>query len=837
MRKFSSIIKESENSEFVLHGNSAFALGVIHAGYHAADGYPGTPSTEVMESLLQAPDHITADWSVNEAVSVGVAVGHATAGRDAVVTMKVPGVFQAGDVIASASFTKITTGALVIYVATDHEPSSTQYIVDSRDFFSSLKVPVIEPRNHQELYSSAATAADLSREYSTPVVVLVSAILAHSHGTVKTGSIRSVEPQEPFAGSDGVALPSFARKTFDEAVLERIPQIRHWAENSALVTAAEGEESWGVICSGEACMIVNETLNTAGLKPSVLELGITNPIPVQQIKKFIESLQGGTCFLIEDGERFIEKEITFAGLKVIGKENYPTITNWTPDLVLEYLHFHGVTDQKHLPNMVNEPVKRPASICPGCPYRALSLVIQKFKRQKKLEMVFGDIGCSTLLHTYDALDINFCMGASESIRQGYVISRPEKAGKVISLIGDSSECHSGMDATRNGQFRNIPGVKIILDNNAVAMTGYQESPTSQSDSSLNLIDALKGEGVEAFELNSYDMKSIEKVLTLALENAEKGALTALILKAPCLFVVPKNERKKVAIQVNEDICIKCNKCDICPSISKTEENYPRINSTCTRCGVGDELCMSLCPVNAIGENNQAVTDKVSSEQPYLTAQIIDGDSVAGTERYSENKRSYRVAFRGVGGQGVLFMSKLFSSVIDKSNLFPGRILAGEVHGMAQKGGAVCSTLVCGDVSSPILGKKSADILIALEYSEILQDGFLDLLKPGGTIILNNYSLLPRGLKPDEYPSIEKVQERLKGYKVVRLDLSEELNSLANTAVMGVVSQLDEFESVELSEWENSLAYHSPSERVRTANLDAFHKGREAYRNSGDLICE
>ena len=139
----------------VMQGNMAFAVGCVRAGMHAADGYPGTPSTEVIDrGLSQVQDMISVGWSVNEAVAAGVGFGHTLAGSDCVVTMKIPGLFQAADVITSAAFYTSRRGSLVYYIASDYTPSSTQHLVDPRPMLRSCCIPVFEPRNHQELHET-----------------------------------------------------------------------------------------------------------------------------------------------------------------------------------------------------------------------------------------------------------------------------------------------------------------------------------------------------------------------------------------------------------------------------------------------------------------------------------------------------------------------------------------------------------------------------------------------------------------------------------------------------------------------------------------------------------
>ena len=471
MARFNEIVASEAGSKLILQGNEAFALGVVHAGFHAADGYPGTPSTEVIDkSLKYVQDSIIVGWSVNEAVAVGVAIGHAIAGSDTVVTMKIPGVFQAGDAITTSAFYTADAGALVIYAATDYVPSSTQHVIDARYFFSSARLPVLEPRNHQDMYEMARVAADMSRKYNTPVVVLASGILAHSEGLVVTQTPRKVERRPlPEKLHAWMLLPDIARQNYNKATQERIPDIRAWLETSALISEEQGDEEWGIILCGESDIIAREALKYINKKPSILSLGMTNPVPSDRLKQFASGIKG-KLFVFEDGDRYLESQLRMLSIPVVGKEENSVTTDWTPETIIGQLSKHmEVNYQIKKQEFAIKAVRRPPSICPGCPYRAFALSVDNLKKKKKLYAVFGDIGCSTLLYFLNSLDTVCCMGASDALRQGFVLSRPEYAAKTISLIGDSCECHSGLDATRNAIFRNTAGVKVILDN---SITGF-----------------------------------------------------------------------------------------------------------------------------------------------------------------------------------------------------------------------------------------------------------------------------------------------------------------------------------------------------------------------------
>ncbi|MBT6782733.1 MAG: indolepyruvate ferredoxin oxidoreductase subunit alpha, partial [Candidatus Marinimicrobia bacterium] len=607
--KIKARINAPADSAFILQGNAAFALGVIHAGYHAATGYAGTPSTEVIDkTLAHAQDQMSVGWSVNESVAVSTGVGHAIAGNDALVTMKIPGVFQAADAITTSAFFSVDSGALVIYAATDYLPSSTQHVIDSRHFFASSRLPVLEPRNHQEMYDIPKIAADMSKKYNTPVIILTSGILAHSEALIHTKSPRLVDPVDlPDTLHDWMLLPSIARQNYNKATQERIPSIQKWAETSPLVSEIKGKDDWGIITCGNTEGIVLEALNSLSLNPSILSLGITNPIPQGRIKQFTDNISGN-IYVIEDGDRFLEEKIRLSRVNVTGKEEQSVLTLWTPDDIVDFLSNH--LDLPKPGNVIQtdlEPLPRPPSICPGCSYKAFALSVAKLKKQKKIYASFGDIGCSTLLFFNNALDTVSCMGASDPMRQGFVLSRPDMAHKVISVIGDSTECHSGMDGTRNAIFRNIPGVKVILDNYSTAMTGQQPAPSSKTnlagqDITFDLHKAIEAEGGRTVVVDAYDVKKVDKALKEALKLAEEKVYTTLILEGECIHNVEKSKLAR-DLEFDYDNCKRCDLCNICPGIQTDDEKTPSFTSLCSNCASSSQVCLQRCPFDAINKKD------------------------------------------------------------------------------------------------------------------------------------------------------------------------------------------------------------------------------------------
>ncbi len=831
-------INAPAGTAYIMQGNAAFALGVIHAGYHAATGYAGTPSTEVIDrTLAHAQNVMKVGWSVNEAVAVSTGVGHAIAGDDALVTMKIPGVFQAADAITTSAFFSGDSGALVIFAATDYVPASTQHVIDSRHFFASSRLPVLEPRNHQEMYNISRVAADLSRKYNTPVIILASGILCHSEALIRTNNPRKIEKRKlPDTLHDWMLLPTIARQNYNNTTRERIPEIQKWAETSELISESKGTDDWGIIVCGNTEGIVREALNSLNLNPSILSLGITNPIPQKRISEFCNRLSG-KIFVIEDGDRFLEEKIRLLGLNIVGKEDQSVLTIWTSEDVVKYFTKHldlAASPKIQIPNL--EPLPRPPSICPGCSYKAFALSVARLKRQKKIYASFGDIGCSTLLFFNNALDTVSCMGASDPMRQGFVLSRPDMAHKVISVIGDSTECHSGMDGTRNAIFRNIPGVKVILDNYSTAMTGQQPAPSSKENLSgqsiqFNLHKAIESEGGRTVVVDAYNVKEVDIALKEALKLAEEKVFTTLILEGECIHNIEKSKLTR-DLEFDYDNCKNCDLCNICPGIETDDEKTPSFTSLCSNCASSSQVCLQQCPFDAIKLINE--NGKNNIDIP-----LIEIPTFAKPVKMDKSKlpESLKIAIRGIGGQGNLFFGKVLTEVALRTPYAETHIIKGDTLGMAQLGGSVISTFSCGNVFSSNLAPHSTDVLVVMEQSEVLRPGFIDLLKLDGTIILNEFSALPINAKKEDYPKIKSIKKVLNQYKIINinanqiaLDMNDKSGISTNVIIIGLLSMIDPFSKIPTEIWQSAILELSPNDFIKSINLSAYFRGRELLQD-------
>ena len=812
----------------ILQGNIAFAIGCVRGGIHAADGYPGTPSSEVIHrGLAHVQDLMTVGWSVNEAVAASVGHGHTFAGRDCVVTMKIPGLFQAGDIFTSGAMFVQERGALIYYIASDFTPSSTQHVVDPRYLCKSVFVPVFEPRNHQELHETAVIAADIARTYKTQIVILVSGVLCHSEGLVQMMPAQHREPLEmPTDLRKFNVLPALTRKNYDTIMSERMPELLEMVEQSHLNQWVRGSGNIGVVTYGINDLYVREVMQARNLDIDFLSLAFTNPLPINLIRDFYNSING-PVYIFEDGYRFVQEAMQQEGMPVIGKDPYSNVTEWSPASIAKTLGHQLIKRQIPV-----APLRRPPMLCAGCPYRNFAEEVALLKKKKRIDAVFGDIGCNTLIYFMNALDTCLAMGASEGKRTGYVLSQPDKATRCISVLGDSTESHTGMDATRNAIYRHVPGVKVILDNQYTAMTGGQPSTTSPENLAgdavtFDLPGSLHAHGANVIVLSAYNKKEIRKGLKQALQDAKDGVFSTLVVRdGMCLKkAAPSTQR----VFVEPDLCQQCDQCLGCPGLELNQDGIPVANHLCTGCGGYTPICVQNCPYDVL-----QVVDLAELQRPEPIMLDDAPTHVTIPEMSLANlPQRLSVAIRGVGGQGNLFFGRVLTKLALLAGYSEANIVKGDTHGMAQMGGPVISTFACGDVVSPVLLPGMADCLIVMERSEVMRPGFVDLLKSEGKILLAKTKIVPFGMNAEVYPTDAQIFEAMHGYQVIEVDvlgqaieLGDENGRIANVVMMGLLSTIPPFDQFPQELWLKALQNCNATQPIWSANYAAFLAGRK-----------
>jgi indolepyruvate ferredoxin oxidoreductase alpha subunit len=305
------------------------------------------------------------------------------------------------------------------------------------------------------------------------------------------------------------------------------------------------------------------------------------------------------------------------------------------------------------------------------------------------------------------------------------------------------------------------------------MTGGQPAPSSDknldgTDNKFVLEEAVAAEKGRTRVIDAFDLKAIETALKEALDLAEQGEFSTLILEGQCIKnTEPKRKIRKV--EINDELCKNCGLCDICPGIELSEEKIPRFTSLCTNCGANKAVCSQVCAFGAIQltETNEKIKKKD------LTLELPKPEELKPlTLEEKTLPESLRVAIRGVGGQGNLFFGRVLSEMALRTPYANAHIVKADTHGMAQLGGPVISTFACGKVHSPISAPNSVDVLVVMEISEALRPGFLDLLKPGGTIIMNTFKVVPAAVKAEDYPTLNDIKKMLSDYHVITIDANE-----------------------------------------------------------------
>ena len=592
----------------LLSGNEALALGAYHAGVKVAAAYPGTPSTEILESLA-GYDDIHTEWSTNEKVATEVALGAAYAGARSLVSMKQVGLNVASDPFMAASTTGVNAGLVVVSVD-DPGIHSSQNEQDNRHYAKFAKVPLLEPSDSQEAYDFMAYAYDISERFDTPVLVRSTTRISHSKSVVKVTGRRAVPGREPSFPPDVekfVMLPVYARLR-RPLVEERLAQLAGYAETFPFNQILAGERQLGIITSGVAYQYAREVFPRA----SFLKLGMTYPLPQELIRRFVAEVD--RVIVIEELGSFLQENIQAMGIAVSGKEFIPRFGELSPEIIARSCRAAGLPGESPTPPARPAPElpKRPPLLCAGCPYTGLfftlstmgqrsALVKSRVKKVAKSKLIItGDIGCYTLgaYPPLFAMDTCACMGAG--IGQALGMEKAGVSNKVVAIIGDSTFLHSGITGVVNGVYNKGEITIIILDNRTTAMTGHQSHPGTgvtargEKTSIVELERLVQGIGVNDVKVvDAFDLKALRTSLRAALDNPE---LSVIIVRGDCPD--PAAPRPRPLVIATE----KCDQCNVClrlgcPAI-QIEDGQVYIEATLC---AGDTcyLCQQVCPRQAI----------------------------------------------------------------------------------------------------------------------------------------------------------------------------------------------------------------------------------------------
>lgn len=580
-----------------LSANEAVALGARYAGCRVAAAYPGTPSTEIMESVSKYKDAIYCEWSVNEKVAMEVAIGAALAGGRALTAMKHVGLNVAMDPLMTITYVGVL-GGLVLVSADDPGMHSSQNEQDNRNLAKFARIPLFEPADSQEAFDMTREAFELSERLQTPVMIRLTTRTSHTSCVVEVeGDMPEAHPLVPYEKNIRRTIPVPAHsRAMRLAVEERTAALAAESGQSAFNVEIPGNTDFGFIASGVAYQYVREVFP----EYATLKLGFSWPLPLEKIRAFAAKVK--QLIVLEESDPFIADGIRAAGIPVLEPKTELHMLELNP-MRLQALRAALLGGEPPVPAPPAADVPaRPPVLCAGCSHRGVFHILSKLKAT-----VTGDIGCYTLgaFPPLYAMDSTICMGAAVGNAIGM-----RKAGlpnpRIAAVLGDSTFFHSGITGTLDLAYNKGNVTLVVLDNRITAMTGHQQNPGSgltlmgEHAKSVRIVDIVKACGIEkAVEVDAYDLEALESTLKEHLDAQEPSVV---VVKGPCvvyLKMVGKNGRK-----VDASKCIACGRCFKlgCPAIFRGEAvaDGKRFKSTidltlCTGC----TLCEQVCPSGAI----------------------------------------------------------------------------------------------------------------------------------------------------------------------------------------------------------------------------------------------
>lgn len=618
----------------LLSGNEAVARAAWEAGCLVGSGYPGTPSTEIMETFAQYPD-VYAEWAPNEKVALDVAIGAAYAGRRALATMKHVGLNVAADALFYASMTGIEAG-LVIVSADDPGMHSSQNEQDNRQFAKFARIPCLDPADSQDAHDLTLAGFKLSEAFDTPVLLRMTTRVCHTSSPVELGEQREIPapagkyPRNP---DKYCTIPANARKR--HPVIEaRITALAEFAETFSGNQIEWRGKQLGILTGGVSYAYAREVFPEA----SILKLGLVYPLPMKMIAGFAAQME--KLIVLEELDPFIEDQVRLMGVLLYRsfdlipemgasshtKSIFPLTAEFDPLVVRAAGVKAGLLKGGYptLPAAVAGLPERPPVLCAGCPHRGLYYVLRKLGIP-----VNSDIGCYSLAITppLSAVHTIGCMGASIGVAHGAAVAGDGE--RHVATIGDSTFFHTGIPALINVAYNRSNVITIIMDNRITGMTGHQQNPGSGATlqrkpaRELDIEALVRACGIDTvLTVPAYDVEQIEKTLKEWLKTDEPAVM---ITREECALL-PAARQHWLPLKVVSDQCNGCTLCFRigCPAILKSEELDPRSErplakidaQLCTGC----EICAQICPRDAILFRSQM---ELPSDAP-LFAQTVKG---------------------------------------------------------------------------------------------------------------------------------------------------------------------------------------------------------------------
>lgn len=592
----------------LIMGNEAIAMGALAAGLNVVSGYPGTPSTEVLETVAKRKTgDVYVEWSVNEKAGLEVAAGASYSGARSMVTTKQVGLNVASDPLMSLAYIGVK-GGMVILVADDPGPISSQTEQDTRTFASYSKLPCFDPSSVQEAYDMIQEAFEYSEKYGTPVIFRPTTRICHAYASIDVKDENEYLSNKPEGFVKNPRWVIFPKLSYNSHIAiekrnEELSGVFSEYKRNTMIPSERNVRK-GIATHGSSFGNVMESMDGSNSMP-VLKISTPFPFPEELGRKFLESVDEVLC--VEELDPVIEREL----IRVCGKYNLNVkikgmltrdVANAgekSRDIIAGYIDsFAGierktVSSDEELPPL---PV-RPPVLCAGCPHRASFLAVKTAMKGKK-SVFCGDIGCYTLGNAMplDMVDTCLCMGAGITIAQG--IKRTEPDTNCFAFVGDSTFFASAITGIVNAVYNRTDLTVIILDNSTTAMTGHQPHPgtgrTMMGDigGKIDIESVLKGIGVSAVE--TVDPLNFDKAVGCVERMSETPGVKAIIFRSPCIALF----RPEYCVFVNADKCTGCNRCVSslgCPAITMKNGKAVVDTGSCTGCG----LCKRLCRFDAI----------------------------------------------------------------------------------------------------------------------------------------------------------------------------------------------------------------------------------------------
>jgi indolepyruvate ferredoxin oxidoreductase alpha subunit len=615
------LLKDKLGERVLLLGNEAIARGILEAGISVVTTYPGTPASEIGDSIseIAAEAGLYMEYSTNEIVAVEVAAGAANSGVRALSAMKHVGLNVASDMVMTLAYVGVRSG-YVIVTADDPECYSSQNEQDNRFYALLSNLPCLEPSDSQEAKDMIISAIEISEKLELPVLLRTTTRVSHTRGPVIYGKLAKPKLRGKFVKDVKrlVMVPANSRPKHD-VYLRKVEQAKEISEASPynkIVREGKGRKL-GLISSSSAYNYAVEAVDLLGLDASVLKLGMTHPLPEKMIGKFLEKHE--KIIVVEELEPYLEMQI-----KAIAKDYAPNIEIYGK-MNKQYfartgeLSTHAVLIGlasivgKELPidfkrigaeyaDAVKELPRRPPILCAGCPHRASFFVIRRVAGEKAIYP--SDIGCYALgiMPPLNVGDIMICMGASVSMAQG--ISKATDAD-TVAIIGDSTFFHAGIPGLINAVYNNHKVVVAVLDNLATAMTGHQPHPgtgvSGMRTPSERIFIEKVAEGCGVKYVRVVDPFKVKEATAILKEALQQSGPSVVVFRSPCVLMVARERRRKGAKITACKVSDKCTNCMACinllgcPALIFADEKVSINEALCTACG----LCASVCPYNAI----------------------------------------------------------------------------------------------------------------------------------------------------------------------------------------------------------------------------------------------